>query len=481
MKFSCERCQTRYSIGDEKVKGKVLKIRCKTCGNIVVVREQAAQAAGQAADAAVAQLAAAGGGPSAPAGAGPAPSADIDWFLAIKGKQHGPAKYDEVARLYREGRITERTHLWHEQMAAWTRLQDLPEFAAVLAEGPAPRKPLPPPPPEEGAQIVNFEEARAQRSLQQQQQPNPLAPPATSMGDAVSATTNDPFAAVSGAPTVDTTPRESTRVFIMQAGLHNRQQKQRMYAGIAIVSVVGFVALCAVDYRYDVLGLKRVVDAVAEKTGIIEAPPEEVAWDDGDADPTLRCQLMPDPAACVKKAREEQARRGPRAGRSKDGAALSDKDLAGAFGRGPTTGGIARAAVDEHGAVAIDTTGPSSDQIRAALGGGPAGPSGPKTGSDIVIAKDSTIDLEAAARVVRDGQSAIQICVEDAMKNGEDIPSRLILSLNIETNGTVSSAKVTNAVVQATGLGACLSRTGRKWKFPPMTEAATLDAPLLLR
>src|SRR5688500_9936486 len=42
MKFSCERCQTRYSIGDEKVRGKVLKIRCKTCGNIVVVREQTA-------------------------------------------------------------------------------------------------------------------------------------------------------------------------------------------------------------------------------------------------------------------------------------------------------------------------------------------------------------------------------------------------------------------------------------------------------
>jgi len=436
----------------------------------------------------VAQLAAAGGGPSAPAAAGPAPSADIDWFLAIKGKQHGPAKYDEVARLYREGRITERTHLWHEQMAAWTRLQDLPEFAAVLAEGPAPRKPLPPPPPEEGAQIVDFEEARAQRSLhlQQQQQPNPLAPPATSMSDAVSATTNDPFAAVSGAPTVDTTPRESTRVFIMQAGLHNRQQKQRMYAGIAIASVVGFVGLCAVDYRYDVLGLKRVVDAVAEKTGIIEAPPEEVAWDDGDADPTLRCQLMPDPAACVKKAREEQARRGPRAGRSKDGAALSDKDLAGAFGRGPTSGSIARATVDEHGAVAIDTTGPSSDEIRARLGVDRTGPSGPKADVGIGVAHGggsggAAIDAENAARVVRDGQAAIQVCVEDAMKRGEDIPGRIVLSLNIETNGTVSSAKVNNAVVQATDLGACLSRTGRKWKFPPMTEAATLDAPLLLR
>ena len=48
MKFSCERCQTRYSIGDEKVKGKVLKIRCKTCGNIIVVREQIPTVQGEA-------------------------------------------------------------------------------------------------------------------------------------------------------------------------------------------------------------------------------------------------------------------------------------------------------------------------------------------------------------------------------------------------------------------------------------------------
>ncbi len=37
MKFSCDRCHTRYSIPDERVKGKVLKIRCKTCGNVITV------------------------------------------------------------------------------------------------------------------------------------------------------------------------------------------------------------------------------------------------------------------------------------------------------------------------------------------------------------------------------------------------------------------------------------------------------------
>jgi predicted Zn finger-like uncharacterized protein len=39
MKFVCDKCRTKYTIADEKVRGKVLKIRCKNCGNIIEVRE----------------------------------------------------------------------------------------------------------------------------------------------------------------------------------------------------------------------------------------------------------------------------------------------------------------------------------------------------------------------------------------------------------------------------------------------------------
>src|SRR5215470_7442646 len=41
MKFQCDRCKTRYSIADEKVRGKILKIRCKTCSTIINVRDPA--------------------------------------------------------------------------------------------------------------------------------------------------------------------------------------------------------------------------------------------------------------------------------------------------------------------------------------------------------------------------------------------------------------------------------------------------------
>lgn len=47
MKFVCDRCQTRYSIADEKVRQKILRIRCKTCGNVILVQDSAAVPEGE--------------------------------------------------------------------------------------------------------------------------------------------------------------------------------------------------------------------------------------------------------------------------------------------------------------------------------------------------------------------------------------------------------------------------------------------------
>ena len=37
MKISCQSCQAKYTIADEKVLGKIVKIRCKKCGATIVV------------------------------------------------------------------------------------------------------------------------------------------------------------------------------------------------------------------------------------------------------------------------------------------------------------------------------------------------------------------------------------------------------------------------------------------------------------
>jgi len=65
MKFVCDRCQTRYSIADEKVRQKILRIRCKTCGNVILVQESASAPEG-APGVSAPHLAAASSGPKLP-------------------------------------------------------------------------------------------------------------------------------------------------------------------------------------------------------------------------------------------------------------------------------------------------------------------------------------------------------------------------------------------------------------------------------
>ncbi len=45
MKFICDKCSAKYSIADEKIRKKVLKIRCKKCSHVIIVRDPQARAA----------------------------------------------------------------------------------------------------------------------------------------------------------------------------------------------------------------------------------------------------------------------------------------------------------------------------------------------------------------------------------------------------------------------------------------------------
>src|SRR6185437_11198154 len=100
-------------------------------------------------------------------------------------------KKDEVVRLYRDGKITERTYLWNEGMAAWTRLKEVQAFAGLLAEPPPKAKPPPPPveePQQHTAEIIPFDEVRSRVNGGARFQGETAATPSMA---------NDPFAAVS--------------------------------------------------------------------------------------------------------------------------------------------------------------------------------------------------------------------------------------------------------------------------------------------
>lgn len=179
MRFACENCQTRYTLADEKVRGKVLKIRCKKCSEVIVVRDpalDAAAAARTAAGGAFAQQPArvpgettagpAGGGaweqqatrsiPMAEAmqlarAATSNASPDPIWYALRRGEQLGPMPREELAARVAAAELGPRTYVWREGMEDWQRLERVSELADLLgapapAEPPAP--PVEPPAPE---------------------------------------------------------------------------------------------------------------------------------------------------------------------------------------------------------------------------------------------------------------------------------------------------------------------------------------------
>jgi predicted Zn finger-like uncharacterized protein len=173
VRFDCEQCKSKYSIEDARVRGKVLKIRCKNCGNVITVREPAAGST--ATPAAVSGVAGEGPAPSAPSppaqraaeaviddegdrtvfSAGPPPTAaEPEWFISCDGQQEGPFSAERAAQRAREemargGEI----HAWQEGFADWLPIGQVPELTRLLRAAPSappaprPRVPTPAPAP----------------------------------------------------------------------------------------------------------------------------------------------------------------------------------------------------------------------------------------------------------------------------------------------------------------------------------------------
>jgi len=112
MKIICDSCGTKYSISDDKVRGKVFKIRCKKCSHIIVVRG--------------------GEGQEEAASAPAAAAADGGWHIVVEGEQVGPIPEADVRARIERGEIRPDTYIWKEGFADWLKLSAVPEFADLV-------------------------------------------------------------------------------------------------------------------------------------------------------------------------------------------------------------------------------------------------------------------------------------------------------------------------------------------------------------
>ena len=134
MKIVCDACQAKYSISDDKVQGKVFKIRCKKCSNIIVVR----------------------GGGGAEAVAAPEPKVDKEtrvydygyeggdappagdeavWHVVINQDQVGPMTAAEIQQRFAANEIDAETYIWREGFSDWLPIAQVDTFTAFVASG----------------------------------------------------------------------------------------------------------------------------------------------------------------------------------------------------------------------------------------------------------------------------------------------------------------------------------------------------------
>lgn len=122
MKIQCQSCQAKYTIADEKVLGKVVKIRCKKCGATIVINgnEMRGDGATDNADTNVFDYAAQGGDP---------------WTVNVADGDQRTMTVQEIVEAYRIGTVHDDTYCWKDGMADWLPLRDIEQIYGATKLG----------------------------------------------------------------------------------------------------------------------------------------------------------------------------------------------------------------------------------------------------------------------------------------------------------------------------------------------------------
>jgi predicted Zn finger-like uncharacterized protein len=179
MKLICDECGAKYSIADEKVRGKVFKIRCKKCQNVIVVRgTETPTARGGQAIPQEAQISPEGRVQETNVFQGDAPGASEPiWYVVIGREQVGPLTDQDIQARLDRGEITPESFVWQEGFSDWVQVSTVDAFSASAAAAaaapvadPAVAEPLPSPEFEDDAtRVVEQDPAFADVQLGQSQ------------------------------------------------------------------------------------------------------------------------------------------------------------------------------------------------------------------------------------------------------------------------------------------------------------------------
>ncbi len=121
MKIQCQSCQAKYTIADEKVLGKVVKIRCKKCSATIVINGNETRPAEDNADTHVFDYAG---------------QANDPWTVNVADGDQRTMTGQEIVTEYRTGVVNDETYCWKDGMADWLPLREIEQLYGAVKLAP---------------------------------------------------------------------------------------------------------------------------------------------------------------------------------------------------------------------------------------------------------------------------------------------------------------------------------------------------------
>jgi predicted Zn finger-like uncharacterized protein len=132
MKITCQSCQSKYTVSDEKVQGKTVKIKCRKCGATILVNSGGVTTSG-------AGLA----DPMSVVTGGPASDGGVTYLVNVADGDQRSLTLAEIVAAYNSSVITADTYVWADGMADWSPVSQVEAIVSALN---APASPSAPPP-----------------------------------------------------------------------------------------------------------------------------------------------------------------------------------------------------------------------------------------------------------------------------------------------------------------------------------------------
>lgn len=124
MKTECEKCGARYRIPEEKLEGKLLKIKCKKCEHIFTVRDMLAAPSRDALSSVSRKT-----GVISTLNNSEIPR---EWYYAVNGQSFGPYSDLELVERFENAQLGSDAHVWKQGLATWLPAMQVPDFAAAI-------------------------------------------------------------------------------------------------------------------------------------------------------------------------------------------------------------------------------------------------------------------------------------------------------------------------------------------------------------